>query len=175
MQYMSDVITSNEVMLRHNVMYWQYISSTGLRSSDTFEYHTNFSQRKPPSHTLPEKRQGVSRTLIFCSLNFQTCNITFHSLPNSSLLSYICRIKPLYPLTAYTLKHLLYFKQCLIADNCACIRWFSAPISRSSGKAEKPKLLLMNGPSRCSRTSAVSFLKSGLKAFPNWWSICREH
>ena len=47
-------------------------------------------------------------------------------------------------------------------------------MSRSSGKAEKPKLLLMNGPSPCSWTSAVSFLKSGLKAFPNWWSICRE-
>ena len=30
----------------------------------------------------------------------------------------------------------------------------------------------MNGSYWCSRTSALSFLKSRLKAFLNWWSIC---
>ena len=40
------------------------------------------------------------------------------------------------------------------------------------GWVEHSRSLLMNGSYWCSRTSALSFLKSRLKAFLNWWSIC---
>ena len=62
-------------------------------------------------------------------------------------------------------------------------KWGSSTFDRFSdiqscdcrkGWVEHSRSLLMNGSYWCSRTSAMSFLKSRLKAFLNWWSICSE-
>ena len=60
-------------------------------------------------------------------------------------------------------------------------KWGSSTFDRFSdiqscdcrkGWVEHSRSLLMNGSYWCSRTSTLSFLKSRLKAFLNWWSIC---